>query len=224
MAQNNVLSKNDRWSDDNLLVLKYLARIMPKEPFICQNAEELHAMIGQRRGIPLDTQKAIDMLRDLKVAWDRALATDPLQRPQPAEHPTITAPAVSPGVQTSVRPNSPLQHGTSAPSGHDGHETPFAASLPPAENPGDQAMPAGESEAKPRLARGRPGKHELFYDELIATMADGTSLHKALIRCGIPLTKRERDALRQRKEFKRLVKVARDKYQRKRFAKWARPE
>ena len=200
---------------------------MPKEPFICQNAEELHAMICQRRGIPLDNQKAIDMLRDLKVAWDRALSTDPLQRPQPAEHPTITTPGISPGVQTSTRPNSPLQHGTSAPSGHDGHETPSGASLPPAENPGgQQAVPEEDSmpEAKPRLARGRPGKHELFYDELIATMADGTSLHKALIRCGIPLTKRERDALRQRKEFKRLVKVAREKYQRKRFAKWARPE
>jgi len=185
---------------------------MPKEPFIPQNAEELHAVICERRGIPLDSQKAIDMLRDLKVGWDRALATDPLQRPQPAEHPTITT-RVSPGVQASARPNSSLQHG---------------ASLPAAENPrGHQAIPKshqavpGEdsmSEAKPRLPIGRRDKVQPFYDQVAHAMRDGTTLREALRRCDVVLTERELQALSRRKSFQRLYQEERRKYDLERFA------
>ena len=172
---------------------------MPKQPYIPESAEELHAMICQRRGIPLDSQKAIDMLESLKVGWDRALATDPLQRPQPAEHPTIT----TPGVQTSREPIFPLQHE------HD----PATNS-----NPCLPDLAEGESEAKPRLPIGRRDKVQPFYDQVAHVMRDGTTLREALRRCDVVLTERELQALSRRKSFQRLYQEERRKYDLERFA------
>jgi len=170
---------------------------MPKTGFqIPESAEELHAMVCQRRGIPLDSQKAIDMLESLKVGWDRALSTDPLQRPRPTEHSTITT-----GVQTSARPNSALQHETI---------------LPPPENPRSQVMPTGDESGS--LPIGRRDKVQPFYDQVAHVMRDGTTLRAALRRCDVLLTERELQALSRRKSFQRLYQEERRKHDLERFA------